>query len=284
MSEGSANVLRPSLEQALSDWAALVQADKDQVEALPDRPRPEDFYAPVAEQFRADPKRTGEPALEHLRTLAQAGDTWLDLGAGGGRYSLPLALIVRRVYAVEPSAGMRGVLTEALAQQHIENVDVLDERWPGPSACPVADFGLISHVSYDIAEIGPFLTQLEGHVSGTCVALLFERPPIAEFAPLWPAVHGQERAVLPGLREFVALLFARGRAPEVKLFPTRRTAFETIEALHRAARRPLWVREGSVQDERLMRAVEDMVVPVEGGFALNPAPRMLGFVTWTTPR
>jgi hypothetical protein len=175
---------------------------------------------------------------------------------------------------------MRQVLASSMQAIDITNVKVFEERWPGESDCPVADVGLISHVSYDIADIGPFLDQFEAHVSRMCVAVLFERAPVAEFAPLWLPVHGEERALLPGLREFITLLLARDRTPEIKLFRVRRAAFESIDAMHRAARRPLWVREGTTQDQRLADAVRSMAVPVEGGFALNSKPRLLGVVTW----
>jgi FkbM family methyltransferase len=274
------NPLAPDTDAVLAAWREAVLADKRQVERLPDRPRPEDFYAPVAEQFRADPRRTGDPSLDRLRSLVRPEDTWLDLGAGGGRYSLPIALLAKRVYAVEPSPGMRQVLASAMSEHGITNIEVLDERWPGPTACPVADCGLISQVGYDIAEIGPFLDQFEAHVSRVCVALLFERAPVADFAPLWLPVHGEERALLPGLREMLLLLLARGRLPEVSLFPTRRPTFESIEALHAAARRPLWVREGSAEDERLREAVAKMAVKVEGGYALTEKPRVLGMLSW----
>lgn len=272
--------LRPSLDDVLSAWKDLVTADNAQVEALPDRPRPEDFYAPVAEQFRADPRRTNEPVLEHLRSLVRPDETWLDLGAGSGRYTLPIALLAHHVYAVEPSAGMRRVLAAGMAEHGINNIEVFDERWPARSECPVAGVGFISHISYDIAEIGPFLDELDAHASRMCVAVLFEQAPVAEFAPLWRPVHGEDRILLPGLREFVTLLFARGHVPGVKLFPSRRPTFESIEALHQAARRPTWVLPESEPDVRLRQAVETMAVRVEGGFALSAKPRKLGVVTW----
>jgi SAM-dependent methyltransferase len=274
------DVLRPSAGQALAAWATLVRADNDQVEALPNRPRPEDFYAPVAEQFRADPRRTNDPVLDFLRSLIRPDESWLDLGAGGGRNALPIALLAKRVYAVEPSAGMRAVLASAIAEHSIRNVDIFEERWPGRSDCPVAEVGLISQVGYDIADVGPFLDQFEAHSSRMCIAVLFERAPVQDFAPLWRAVHGDDRALLPGLREMVALLFARGRLPEITLFETRRPAFESNEQLHRAARRPTWVVEGSAQDERLRQAVADIAIEVEGGYALSARPRMLGVVRW----
>ena len=101
------NVLRPSASEAATAWRDLVLAEREQVESLPDRPRPQDFYGPVAQSFKADPHRTDEPLLDVLRALVRPDETWIDVGAGGGRYALPIALLARRVYAVEPSAGMR---------------------------------------------------------------------------------------------------------------------------------------------------------------------------------
>ncbi len=280
MTAAGVNPLRPSLDSVLEAWRDAVEADKRQVESLPDRPNPGDFYAPVAEQFRADPRRLGEPALEHLRSLVRPDESWLDLGAGGGRFTLPLALLARQVYAVEPSAGMRRVLGSAADAAGIANIEVFDERWPGPSRCPVADCGLISQVGYDITDIGPFLDQFEAHVSRMCVAMLFENAPVGDFALLWRPVHGEDRALLPGLREMVTLLFARGRLPEIRLFSSRRPAFESLAALHAAARRPLWVREGSEQDARLGKAVASMAVETEAGYTLWDKPRALGVINW----
>jgi SAM-dependent methyltransferase len=125
----SSSVLRPSTDAVAEAWRAIVVAEQEQVERLPNRPRPEDFYAQMAESFKADPHRTDDPLLEVLRPLVRPEETWLDVGAGGGRYTLPIALLARRVFAVEPSAGMRGVMIEACREFGIDNVDLFDERW-----------------------------------------------------------------------------------------------------------------------------------------------------------
>src|SRR5690242_9129271 len=86
-------------------WAERVRANRaqvDQVREVPDH----DFYAPVSSLFVADPRRTGEEALEAVLRLTAPTDRWLDIGAGAGRYALPLALEVAEVIAVEPSASM----------------------------------------------------------------------------------------------------------------------------------------------------------------------------------
>jgi len=274
--------LRPTAEEASSAWRSLVIAERKQVERLPNRPKPEDFYAPVAETFRAEARRSGDPVLDYLLTLALPHETWLDVGAGGGRYTLPLALRAERVYAVEPSSGMRQVLRASAGKDGIHNLEVFDERWPAPdSNIPVADVGFISQVGYDIAEFAAFLDQLEAHSRRMCVAVLFERSPTAYFALLWPRVHGEKRVLLPGLGEFMALLFSRGRRPALKGIRLPARVFDSLGALHQAARRPLWVGEGSWEDQRLSKAIEELARPLNAGFTLDGRPRYLGIVTWS---
>jgi SAM-dependent methyltransferase len=278
--EAAIATLRPSAEAATAAWRTLVTAERQQVEGLPNRPRPEDFYGPVADIFRADPRRTAEPLLDELLKLVEADETWIDLGAGGGRYALPIALRAKTVYAVEPSAGMRRALTESAAEHGITNVEVFDERWPCKSSVPVADVCLICQVGYDIAEIGPFLDQMEAHARRMCVAVMFDRAPISEWAPLWRAVHGEERILLPALGELVSLLFARGKAPEVRTLSLPPRVYESRERLQASSRRPIWVLDGSPEDAKLAKAVTELAVDVAGGVALNPRPRRLAVVTW----
>ena len=179
---------------------------------------------------------------------------------------------------------MRRVLGESIERSQIENIEVYPERWPADSAAPLADVGLIVHVGYDIEAIRPFLDQLEAHCRRLCAAALFERAPISDFAALWPAVHGEARVLLPALPEFIRLLLARGALPEVHVLHLPPRTFHDLPALHRAARRPLWVLEGSEKDKRLARAVRDMAVPFGEGFILGQTERRLGIVSWQPAR
>ena len=274
------SLLRPTATSLLEAWRRVVEAEKEQVESLPNRPRPEDFYAPVAESFRADPHRTGDPTLNALLDLARPDETWIDVGAGAGRYTLAIAMHVARAFAVEPSGGMRRELEAGIVEHGVTNLEVYDERWPGPSKAPVADVAFMSNVGHDIADIGPFLDQLERHARRLCVVALFEHAPIADFAPLWPAVHGGARVLLPGLRELIALLFARGSIPEVQLLRFAGRVYTSLEALQSSARRPIWVLPGSAADERLGQAIRQLAVTVPGGVRIGAAERAQGIVTW----
>jgi len=207
-------------------------------------------------------------------------ETWIDLGAGGGRYALPIALHAKTVYAVEPSQGMRNVLAESAAENGIGNIETFDERWPGESHTPEADVCFICQVGYDIADIGPFVDEMEAHARRLCVAVMFDKAPISEWAPLWGAVHGEERVLLPAMSEFVSLLFARGRVPGIQLLSRPPRTYESIERLHTSARRPVWVLEGTPEDEKLRQAVEALSTKTPDGLVLNARPTRIGIITW----
>ena len=114
-------------------WADRVRANREQAERFRET-QGGDFYAPVSALFVADPRRTGEPALDVLAEQAGSNETWLDIGAGAGRYALPLAQRVREVIAVEPSASMRRALRTGMDEHGIGNVRIVPGAWPDAAA------------------------------------------------------------------------------------------------------------------------------------------------------
>lgn len=263
----------------LAEWKRRVVANNAQAERFREVPERPDFYAPVAAQFKADPRRTDEPALDVLRSLVIPGETWLDIGAGGGRYALPLALSGAKVIALDPSPGMLEVLREAASEFGVDGVDTVASRWPmaGP---PRADVCLISHVGYDIAEIGPFLNAMESASKRICVAVLLGEAPATQAAGLWPAVHGEPRALLPALAEFLTLLLAREKLFSVWLGERRPMAYPSLEAIEGFVRMQLFIESDSPRIEIMRRAIRDQVSERDGRFMLTDRPTVLGVVTW----
>lgn len=275
-----AGVLRPTAEEALSEWARRVRANREQAERVREAPARRDFYAPVAQVFGADPRRTDEPALDVLKGLVQPGDTWLDIGAGGGRYALPIALIAQEVIAVDVSDAMLGVLREGAARNGIENVRIVQSRWP--AAEPIqADVSLISHVGYDIEEIGPFLDAMEAATRRLCVAVLLSESPAQVAARFWPSIHGEEREPLPALPEFLSLLMARGRFFDMKKLTRGVLSYPTLEAASAFFRQQLFIEPGGAKDRQLQAILSTEVQEREGGYALRAGPVPLGIVTWS---
>ncbi len=270
-------------------WADRVRRDRLQVDRFREVPDGEDFYRPVTSLFRADPRRTDEPILDALLALARPDDDWLDIGAGAGRYALPLALRVRQVVALEPSDGMRSALEELAREHGIANVRTIAERWPrepeesgsGPAADLRVDVAMIAHLGYDIEEIGPFIDAMEAAAGRLCVAILMERQPSSIADPFWPPIHGEERVALPALPEFLELLVARETTPSVLRFPRPPRATDTFDELHGFVRRQLWLTAGGPADRRLEGLVRAVAERPDGRWSLPQPSVDIGLVSWS---
>ncbi len=275
------DALQPSVPELLDAWRTRVKADNDQVDRAREEPDPTDFYAPTANRFRVDPRRTDDSTLNALLDLAHPDDVWLDVGAGGGRYALPIALAVRRLIAIDPSPAMLGALREDAAANGIDNIDVIESHWPMSSAAPKGDVALMSHVGYDIVEIGPFLVALEQAATRQCVAVMGESAMATVSALFWERIHGEPRVRLPAMPELLTLLLARGRLPEVRLVDRVPPSFESVDDALATARRQLWLRAGSDKDQRLQRLLPDVLEERDGRYAFDWTPTKIGIISWS---
>ena len=264
----------------VASWAARVRANREQAERVREAPGGGDFYAPVTGLFVVDPRRSGDTTLDALLDIARPGETWLDIGAGAGRYALPLALHVGKVMALDPSIGMLDALRGGMERHRIHNVRPVLARWPfdpaataAPAAASGADVALIAHLGYDVEAIEPFLDAMEAAAGRLCVAVLADPAPSAPAGPFWPVVHGEERVELPALDEFLAILRARGR--DVRLTDERRQqrGYASRDELQAWLRNQLFVVAGSAADGRLADEIGRRAGEAEDG-SLHLVPAM----------
>lgn len=267
--------LRPDPAVLGEEWLQIVEAEYEQVERLREW-HDSDYYQPIARNFVDDPWRSGDEILDALRAFSRPDATWLDIGAGGGRYALPLSLTSRKVIAVDPSSGMRDALREEIDRHGIQNIEQLDLRWPEGSEGIEADFSLAAHVGYDIRDINGFLDGMEHATRERCVMLMMDRAPSGGFEHLWEAVHGEPRLRLPAMRDIVHLLLARGATPEIRNFP-RVHGPNTPEELLTSARRRLWLSEGSDKDQHL----QQLVAAVDLATDDFQIPALIALISWT---
>ncbi|HYI15668.1 MAG TPA: class I SAM-dependent methyltransferase [Thermomicrobiales bacterium] len=268
------SLLNPDPIELGNTWREQVEAEYEQVERLREW-HESDYYAPIAHHFADDPRRTDDELLNELRAMSNPNATWLDIGAGGGRYALPLALSSRKVIAIDPSEGMLNVLRGSMAEHGIDNIDIHHLRWPEGSDELQADFSLAAHVGYDIRDINGFLDGMDRTTSQRCCVVLMDRAPSGGFTRLWHQIHGEYRHQLPGAREFLHLLLARGAMPEVRL-TWRQMRPMGHDDIRESARRRLWLSEGSEKDQHLQRLLAEMPEGLDD-FQL---PSVIALITW----
>lgn len=143
--------------------------------------------------------------IEHIGPEA----TVIDIGAGPGRYTIPLARMVREVVAVEPNPIMIGYLKDNLAINGLNNVITVASNWEDAEV-PMADFVVCSHVLYDVPNIRHFLRKLDAHARRGSF-IVHHRHQFHYLAEaLWPVVHGEALAPVPVFDDLLDVLAELG--------------------------------------------------------------------------
>ncbi|GHE37509.1 hypothetical protein GCM10017673_44920 [Streptosporangium violaceochromogenes] len=224
-------------------------------------------FAQRTERALADPRG---PTLDRIaEALPERGDV-LDVGAGTGAASLPLATSMGELIAVDTSAEM---LEELMARAATLGVRVraVKGRWPDVAAeTPEADVAVAAHVVYNVPDLARFLTGLTGHARHRVVLELTERHPMTWLAPLWAHFHGLVRPERPTAHDVIAVAEALGHrvGHASRLAPLSR--FDTPEEMAENACRRLCLDPG--------RAGEVLAAVV--ALDMWPVPRDRWFTLW----
>ncbi len=278
-------VLRPAAEDAFAAWSAQAAAHYEQVERLYEARLDRSFTPERAASFR--PGVADAPEAEGIVALARPGDTWIDVGAGGGRFAVPLSRAVRRLIALEPSPEMRAALAASLAAEGRDNVDVVDVRWPlAPGTAdgvPLADGVLAANVLYGSSYLPAFVATMEAHARRVCVVMLSDRVPMTPDPAVFEALYGEPLRPVPALIEFLAVLGALGRTFEVRAFPVRTPRPMTAADALADARWRIGVPEGSPRDARLRELLVTLYGDASGLVRVPPRRTYSAVVSWTPP-
>ena len=125
----------------------------------------------VARKLDGEGGRAPDPLLDHVLGRLTPEMTVLDIGAGIGRWTLPIARKVRRVTAVEPLQGMRQVLVERAAAQDIGNLDVVGTPWLAAEV-PPHDVAIAIHATYTTTDLLGFVRKMEASARRSCYLAL----------------------------------------------------------------------------------------------------------------
>jgi SAM-dependent methyltransferase len=233
--------------------------------------------------FRSRARRAGSgPAtpsnLEAARHLPPGG-TVLDVGAGGGAASLPLAGVAGRLAAVDESPEMVASFLAAAGQRGVP-AEGVEGRWPevagrvGP-----ADVVVCHHVLYNVADLAPFAAALTGHARRRVVAELTDRHPLVGLAPLWRRFHGLERPDGPGAGDAVAALAEAGLEVERQDWENQdRFGFDDLDELVAFTRRRLCLPAG--RDPEVAEALLAHRTHQVDGVWVSGQPRRVTTLSW----
>ena len=193
------------MNPAIDHWRSMIQAEHAQSDNMRQTDPPLDHWRSYAQQFSTDPRRSDDALLNRLLRELSPDHTLIDVGAGGGRLALPIALHCKHVTAVEPSESMGKVLTGGARDHHIENISLVRSRWE-EAEVDNADQILAVHVIYTVQDIDRFVRKLQSHARVQAMVVIYGTAPQSQMYPLWEMVHGRPRLALPSAPEFKEVL------------------------------------------------------------------------------
>src|SRR5215510_9675564 len=272
-----------SIMSALEAWKQRVTAHREQSHQIRSAlgVSGQDRWEPFSAFFKADPRRTEDAEVNRLAQEVTPATTLLDVGAGAGRFALPLALRCKHVTAVEPSPSMGETLRHLAAEAGIDNVTLVARPWDEAEVEP-ADVVLSAHVIYSIEDIGPFVMKLAAHARQRVCMPTFIRPPRARYAPFWPWVHGEDKLELPGAAELMQVLWELGIYPNLEMYaPIPFRPFKDWQRALDTLRRRLFVTPDTEHDARLQQAMRELLMATPEGYVIKGAqPGRLALISW----
>jgi SAM-dependent methyltransferase len=191
--------------------------------------------------------------------------TVLDIGAGIGRWTLPIAKAVRHVTAVEPLSGMREILRERAAGQGVGNLCLVAAPWMEAEVTP-HDVAIAAHATYATPDLLGFVRKMEASARRMC-ALALRLPAhdgiIGELCQRLSGVWHDSPNFIVGYN----LLLAAGYHPNVLMEPTasRHWIDPTLEQAIRRAKRHLHF-GGDRHDALVREVLSRRLTAVEGGY------------------
>lgn len=276
-------MIPPALSAWADHWQTLVagrddQRGVDQRDGNPAR----DPWSARADRFAAYSAGLpdDDPLFTRLRAAVRPTDTVLDVGAGAGRYAVPLAALAREVVAVEPSPAMCRHLAERIAAAGAGNVAVIGAPWPAADV-PVADVTICAHVVYGVRAIAPFLRALDAHTRRLCLLAIRvdQHPGIAELSR---ALFGENRVRQPALLDLYGALLELGIAADVQIVPASggfRFADHAEAAAHYRDR--LRIPPGTPTETRLRQLItEHLTKEPDGRWRWPTPPPRNAIVSW----
>ncbi len=202
----------PSLSELLARWRDDLAAwaiPGHITEAVSDSPwvLPRQVFARRADRLRRAP---AGPSYERECTALDPPGTVLDVGAGAGAASLPLAARATGLAALDSDPEMLDLLA-GRARAAGRLATLIYGRWPDMAAeTPTADLVTCHHVLYNAPDLGPFIEALTGHARRQVVVEMTAAHPLASLNPLWLHFHGLRRPEGPTAADVLAILDAMG--------------------------------------------------------------------------
>jgi len=148
--------------------------------------------------------------------------TVLDIGAGPGTLTIPLAGIVKHVTVVEPSSGMLACLRGNAADEGLANITCINKKWEDATTGADLDLYDVVIASYSLAmlDMKAALSKMNEVAKRSVYLFTFAGGRAWDYNELWPRLYGEEYRAAPDYIYIYNILHGMGIHADVEITDT----------------------------------------------------------------
>ena len=164
-------------------------------------------------------KRTDNVKQNLARLNLDDGCSVLDIGSGPGTLAIPLAKIVGKVTAIDPSGEMLGFLKENARKEGLGNITCINKKWEDVEIgkdIEAHDIVIASH-SLTMVDIKTALYKMDQAAGRRIYLFDFAGTPQWEYLELWPKIYGEAFVPSPNYIFVVNILYQMGITANVAI-------------------------------------------------------------------
>jgi SAM-dependent methyltransferase len=198
--------------------------------------------------------------LEFVKQGLKPEDIVLDIGAGTGRWTIPLAGVVSRVTAVEPSKAMSDILISNAVEAGVAGkIKLIPDTWESATV-KKHDVVICFHAMYMSADFKAFIHKIESHARKYCYLGIRHFPIDGIIQELALKIHGS-RHDSPNFIVAYNALYQLGIYANVSMEDLRQTWTDpTLEDAFARAKRHLNLSDDSTYDELVRTTLEHRLI------------------------
>jgi SAM-dependent methyltransferase len=127
--------------------------------------------------------------LDFVLNTVDPTSSVLDIGAGSGRWTLPLAGKAHSLTAVEPSEDMAAILQQNLKAGSLENVRIVRSTWEAAEV-GIHDISVCAHAMYSSPDLALFVRKMERFSRLACYLAIRLPPADGIIGELYNTIYG----------------------------------------------------------------------------------------------
>ncbi len=228
-----------------------------------------EFWNKIAERYNESVKHN-DRSMEMISKLdIDPACTVLDIGAGPGTLTIPLAKIALHVTAVEPSSGMLSYLNENARSEGFKNITCINKRWEDiiPGVDIDAHDVVIASYSLMMLDMKRTLSKMDEVARRSVYLFDFAGGLMRGYSELWPKLYSEEFRTRPDYIYLYNILYGMGIYANVEISETEHK--ERFSSTNEAVEQWMLKLDTSEAEEVIRSYLSANLVEEDGAFYLK---------------